>query len=198
MNRKSLRTWAALLMLSASGCSSIQDCVVEKEISIRNHIFAQKAWGEWSWCYDDLDDPMHFAKGFKYGYRDVIDGGSGCQPTLPPRCYWKPHFQNADGRAKTESWFDGFSHGALAAQQDGLGNMQQIPISPTARANLMTRHARPSQSVYGHAQMAPVPAGIPRTAAGAAIVGEPPLPDVATDPDPAKGTIPVPVKPYEE
>ena len=46
------------------------------------------------------------------------------------------------------AWFDGFSHGAAAAQQDGLGNLQQLPISPTARANMMTRLAPASAACF--------------------------------------------------
>ena len=96
----------------------------------------------------------------------------------------------------TDSWFDGFSHGALAAQQDGFGNLKQIPISPTARANMMTRHARPPQSVYGNALMAPVPDGVPAAAgipAGAAA-----MPELNPEPKRAESLLPVPVKPYEE
>lgn len=198
MNRKTLRAWTACLLLAASGCAAIQDHCIEAEMGLRNHVLAQKAWGEWSWCYHDLDHPLHFARGFKDGYRDILDGGSGCQPTLPPKCYWKPHFQNADGRAKTDAWFDGFSHGALAAQQDGFGNLKQIPISPTARANMMTRHARPPQSVYGNAQMAPLPDGVPAAAGMAAGAAAPATLDQNPGPDRAEGLLPVPVKPYEE
>ena len=148
MIRKTLRAWAALLITAAAGCASIQDCVVDIEMDVRNHVLAQKAWGEWSWCYDDLDYPFHFAKGFKDGYTNILEGGNGCQPTLPPKCYWKPQFQSPEGRCQTNAWFDGFSHGALAAQQDGYGALQQIPISPTARANLMTRLSTPAPFPY--------------------------------------------------
>ena len=124
------------LTTALSGCASVFDGVVSCETGIRNHVLAQKAWGHWSWCYDNLDHPCHFAKGFKAGYRNILEGGSGCQPTLPPQLYWKPCYQTPEGRCKINSWFDGFSHGALAAQQDGYSNMGEIPLSPTARMNL--------------------------------------------------------------
>ncbi|MEY3176279.1 MAG: hypothetical protein RLZZ436_4193 [Planctomycetota bacterium] len=131
----------AALLMTATGCSSLHDYVIQTETSIRNGILAQKAWGEWSWCYDDLDHPMDFATGFKAGYRNVVGGGQGCQPTLPPRCYWKPCYETPSGREKINAWFDGYSHGALAAHQDGMANLSELPISPTARQNLMTRRA---------------------------------------------------------
>ena len=124
------------LTTALSGCASVFDGVVSCETGIRNHVLSQKAWGHWSWCYDKLDHPLHFAKGFKAGYRNILEGGSGCQPTLPPQLYWKPCYQTPEGRCKINAWFDGFSHGALAAQQDGYSNMGEIPLSPTARMNM--------------------------------------------------------------
>jgi len=135
--KRTHRELMLLVMLAGlSGCASLTDSMISCEMSVRNHVLAQKAWGHWSWCYDDLDHSWDFAKGFKEGYRNVLDGGSGCQPTLPPQCYWKAHYQTLNGQAKIHAWFDGFSHGALAAKQDGYGYMGEIPISPTARANM--------------------------------------------------------------
>ena len=199
MMLRSLQIWIAGVLCAIAGCSSIHECINEQETELRNHILAQKAWGEWSWCYDELAYPMHFAKGFKAGYTDILEGGPGCQPTLPPRCYWKPHYQNAEGRAKTNAWFDGFSHGALAAQQDGHSNMGQIPISPTARANLMSRHAQgaPSPWTVPTRQPAPVPDLYPASPDQfPEMTNElsPLLPTVGPDGEP----MPLPVKPYEE
>ncbi len=198
---KSLRTWIALLLCSTmAGCVSMQDCVVDVETDVRNHVLAQKAWGEWSWCYDKLDYPMHFAKGFKDGYTNILEGGTGCQPTLPPRCYWKPHYQNAEGRGKTNAWFDGFSHGALAAQQDGHGSIGQIPISPTARANFMAKHAPQPTSPYANQHR---PAPVPDAVAPGINVEIPPvrmdelsplLPTIGSNGEPDA----VPQRPYEE
>ncbi len=143
----------AILLLSAAaagGCASMQDGLVDHEVRLRNRMRAQHAWNEWSWCYDDLDHPFHFAKGFKAGYRDILNGGKGCQPTLPPRCYWKSCYRSAEGRCKVNAWFDGFSHGALAAQQDGVGAWNQIPLSPTARMNMhaVTRSGQPMPTAH--------------------------------------------------
>ena len=148
MIRRTAKAWLSLLLFTATGCNAIHDGINDCETRLRNECLSQKAWGHWSWCYDDLDHPYHFAKGFKAGYEDVLAGGKGCQPTLPPRCYWKPCYQSAAGRCKINAWFDGFSHGAVAAQQDGYGNLQSIPISPTARANFLSRNAPVNAACY--------------------------------------------------
>lgn len=153
MIRKSATAWLALLFLSASGCTSFQDCVVDIETDARNCVLAEKGWLHWSRCYSGIENKHHFAKGFKEGYQNILEGGKGCQPTLPPRWYWKPCYQSAAGRCKIAAWFDGFSHGAVAAQQDGYGNLQQLPISPTAKANWMTRQAPASNACF--AEMEP-------------------------------------------
>ena len=148
MIRKSAKVWLTLFLLSGAGCNSIHDCINDAETSMVNHVLAQKAWNEWSWCYDNLTYPTHFAKGFKDGYESVLAGGKGCQPTLPPRLYWKPCYKTAVGRCKIAAWFDGFSHGALAAQQDGYGQMGKLPISPSAHQNWMSRQAPASAACF--------------------------------------------------
>lgn len=161
MIRKTLYAWMLMLVCSATGCHALNDHVIDAEMDLRNCVLAQKAWGEWSWCYDELDHPVHFAKGFKDGYRDVLEGGNGCQPTLPPQCYWKPQFQTPEGRCKINAWFDGYSHGALAAKQDGYGNLQELPISPTARANIMAKRAPAPRFPYAaHSTSESVPAAV--------------------------------------
>ena len=138
----------AMLLFSAAGCNAISDMCLETEMECRNHILACKAWGEWSWCYDELDYPHHFAKGFRAGYENILAGGKGCQPTLPPRLYWKPCFQTPVGQCQIQSWFDGFSHGALAAQQDGYGNLNTLPMSSSARQNLLNSKIPASNACF--------------------------------------------------
>ncbi|MFN8709397.1 MAG: hypothetical protein ACK50J_22170 [Planctomyces sp.] len=148
MVRVSLRIAMAAILCFGAGCAAMQACVIDCEVHGRNLILSQQAWGEWSWCYDNLQEPFHFAKGFKAGYRNILEGGKGCQPTLPPKCYWKPHYQSPAGRCKINAWFDGFAHGALAAQQDGYGSLNEIPISPTARMNFESAKAKMPYSPY--------------------------------------------------
>ena len=103
-------TTAILLMAIVSGltgCAAICDGFISMEMDLRNHVLAQKAWGHWSWAYSELEHPWHFSKGFKAGYENILNGGSGCQPTIPPQCYWKPHFQTLEGKCCIYAWFDG-------------------------------------------------------------------------------------------
>ncbi len=157
-----------LLLLSLTGCASISDRWHNPGTCVKNKCRAHHAWCKWCWCYDDVDHRHHFGKGFRAGYRDVLEGGKGCQPTLPPRCYWKSCYQTCEGREKVNAWFDGFSHGALAAQQDGVANWNQIPLSPTARMNLRMAGAPPQPTHWGTnglptpmAAPPPPPAGAP-------------------------------------
>jgi len=167
-----------VLALLLTGCASMHNGVDNIESSVRHKCRAQIAWNQWSWCYDELTHPFHFAKGFKAGYRDVLEGGNGCQPTLPDRCYWKSCYQSAEGRCKVNEWFDGFSHGALAAQQDGAGNWNQIPLSPTARMNLQMANARPQATGRGlHGIPTPTPGSVPPAPAALPLV-------IANEPDP--------------
>lgn len=140
-----------ILLLAAltgfSGCASMIDCLIECEMSARDKILAQKTWGHWSWCYDDLEHPVHFSRGFKAGYRNVLAGGNGCQPALPPECYWKACYQTPEGKCKVYAWFDGFSHGVLAAKQDGYDDMGAIPISPRVKQNLQMSRKYPEHNM---------------------------------------------------
>ncbi|MEO2012772.1 MAG: hypothetical protein ABGZ53_00220 [Fuerstiella sp.] len=163
MKRLTTATLLMAIMSGLTGCAAISDCVISVETDMRNDVLAMKAWGQWSWAYDDLQHPWHFSKGFKEGYRDVLNGGKGCQPTIPPQCYWKPCYQSMEGKNKINSWFDGFSHGALAAAQDGYGDMGQIPISPTAKANLESSRRRPAPNMFEEGELTGAPIAVDAT-----------------------------------
>jgi hypothetical protein len=199
MIRRTAKAWLSLVLLTAAGCNTMHDCINDCETSMRNHVLSQKAWCQWSWCYDDLDHPYHFARGFKAGYEDILAGGSGCQPTLPPRCYWKPCYQSAVGRSKINSWFDGFSHGAVAAQQDGYGDLQSLPISPTARANFMSRNAPVSPACFDGMYHGEVPTADENFAQDGPLIPEAAPGEMEAEPTaapPATGELPLPT-PYE-
>lgn len=120
---------------SLAGCSSFNDEVDRFILDKRNCVLAHSAWLAMKSYYGDIECRHDFGKGFRAGYRDVASGGDGCQPTLPPRCYWSVCYQTPDGHCRIMAWFDGFTHGAVAARQDGIDAFSQIPISPTAREN---------------------------------------------------------------
>lgn len=90
---------------------------------------AKRAWKSRSHCYANQQHLKDFARGFRAGYVDVADGGTGCTPTFPPREYWGWKYQSAEGQAKVSAWFSGFPYGAQAAEEDGMGNYSQIQTS---------------------------------------------------------------------
>jgi len=49
------------LAMSLTGCQSMTGCLSGCQLNLREKCIAQKAWNEWSWCYDELDHPKHFA-----------------------------------------------------------------------------------------------------------------------------------------
>lgn len=121
-------TAASLCLMSlASGCLyEIRDEIVDCEIATSNHRRAYATWRRCMPVYESVDHFYDFKYGFIEGYKAAANGGNGCPPTLPPNCYWKVQYQTEDGRAMTNAWFDGYSHGALAAAADGVAEMNRI------------------------------------------------------------------------
>lgn len=72
-----------------------------------------------------------FMDGFLEGYHDMLQGGDGCLPVVPPRKYWGWKYQSAGGAASVNDWFDGYTAGVAAAKEDGLAEISQIPIAST-------------------------------------------------------------------
>jgi hypothetical protein len=124
-----------LLLATLSGCASLCEVYNGQAMQVRNKMMAHHAWHRWRWCYEDMPCRADFARGFKDGYKDVMKGGTGCQPVMPPRFYWSVHYQNADGHCHINAWFEGYTHGAMGAAQDGYASSGRVPISPTARQN---------------------------------------------------------------
>jgi hypothetical protein len=79
---------------------------------------SNRAWRARKWMYEDIPCESSFKAGFKAGYRFANCGGDSCTPPGPS------HFWGADGMTEkdvqeAQAWCDGFTHGAMAAQQDG-------------------------------------------------------------------------------
>jgi hypothetical protein len=68
--------------------------------------------------------------GFVDGYVDqLIYGGDGNAPPLPPRRYWKIKYQNPAGFQAIEDWFKGYRHGAVVARASGYRDYVTIPAN---------------------------------------------------------------------
>ncbi|MEO2031392.1 MAG: hypothetical protein ABGZ35_04850 [Planctomycetaceae bacterium] len=130
MRTKQLWSLACLLGCM-SGCYQISDSIDDFAMCIRDDVAAGSAWSRWRPYYEDVEQPSSFGAGFRDGYESVAAGGNGCQPAMPPHKYWSIWYQNESGKARIHAWFNGFSHGALAAQQDDIIELSRIPIAPT-------------------------------------------------------------------
>lgn len=122
-----------------SGCEVVQvidpiavqliDSLDESVAQVHHELIAEFAWLRWSGLFQDQPHHLDFASGFRSAYVDVINGGSGESPVLPPKRYWRRFYENAWGRGKAEAWFTGYAYGAIAAEQDGAGNWYELPLS---------------------------------------------------------------------
>lgn len=71
----------------------------------------------------------HFRKGFECAYVDIATGSSGVTPAIPPRHYWGWAFRSPAGYTSSEEWFSGYRTGAAIAEQEGLKQFRNIPMS---------------------------------------------------------------------
>ena len=126
--RTSSITVASICLLSlASGCLyEIRDEIIDSQLWITNHFRASNAWHRSESAYDSVDYVYDFRKGFMAGYAAAANGANHCPPAIPPSQYWKVWYQSEEGKSQTNAWFDGYSHGALAADSDGVAELNRI------------------------------------------------------------------------
>ena len=74
-------------------------------------------------------NPTHFSRGWRQAYYNVSKGSDTCPPSFPPAHYWHSKYQNADGKRKIASWFEGYSCGAAAAVRDGRQHFNTVPFT---------------------------------------------------------------------
>lgn len=122
-----------LLATFCAGCYSIEDGIDEFAAEQITAHRARQSWSQMDTVYCDLPYGSHFRDGYLAGFTSVVGGGSPCAPTLPPRKYWGVWYQNESGHGKTRAWFDGFAHGALAAEQEMGTGYGSLPISSTGQ-----------------------------------------------------------------
>ena len=131
----------------------------------RNKTSASKAWHCRKHHFCNEKYLREFSQGFKAGYMEVADGGTGCTPAFPPREYWGWKYQSCEGQARVAAWYSGFPHGARAAEEDGIGNWTQIQTSSNIQQQY-AQHGMLNQSANGiyPIPQAAVPNGRPQAA----------------------------------
>ena len=183
--------WPALLlispfMISLSGCAQCKDCVDDYVISCRNRCYAERAWLQCKSNYNDVECKCDFGKGFRDGYVAVAGGASTCQPALPPQNYWHFEYQNPEGQERMLAWFNGYSYGAVYAEQEGISDWSRIVTAPTLPPYRKRRPPRQPSTTDGDMDLnppaideraepyvQPVPTDEPPAASASAELGEP-------------------------
>ena len=139
----------AVAAVSSTGCSLFnamryQDHWDETVSKYRYRSYSSKSWHRHKnqFCNEpNLDD---FCAGFRQGYEDVANGGSGCTPNFPPREYWGWQYQSGYGQKQVAAWFAGYPHGARAAEEEGLGSWSQIQMSSGLQSQYANTGVLPS------------------------------------------------------
>lgn len=131
---------AVFLCLGVSGCRLASDithnlvfetCLFTDEVKgkVYYRILACSAWKAYQPAHPERADSADFAKGFKLGYADYLEGGGdGSSHPLPPLRYWKVRHETPEGRAATLCWLEGFQAGAAAAKASGYRQLIVVPV----------------------------------------------------------------------
>jgi hypothetical protein len=108
-----------------------KECCDQCMVDCRTRCMAEKAWMSCKSCYNEVDCRKDFGRGFKDGYVAVASGGGTCQPALPPQHYWQYCYQNPCGQEQMLAWFNGYTYGAIYAEQEGVGGWGRVVTAPT-------------------------------------------------------------------
>jgi len=112
-----------VLILLCTGCAELQD----QHFRACNRIRSRQAWAACVPLYDRLFTVSRdYRKGWKAGYYDVLTGGGGKPPAVPPSEYFCPYYQTPDGRLEIEYWFFGFHEGAAVALNSDVSS--ELPL----------------------------------------------------------------------
>jgi hypothetical protein len=86
--------------------------------TVHQYWTTESAWRCRKWMYDGITCQSSFKAGFKAGYKFATCGGDSCQPPGPHH-FWSAGGMTEEDQRNAQAWCDGFTHGTLAAQQDG-------------------------------------------------------------------------------
>jgi hypothetical protein len=105
-------------------------CLEETKERKQYRKLAEEVWNEVGVNPDAGPFSSDHAEGFKDGFADYLfDGGCGEPPLLPPHRYRKLRYRTPEGYRAAEEWFEGFRHGAAAAQEGGY---RRYVLGPTS------------------------------------------------------------------
>jgi hypothetical protein len=142
-----------IVLLGASGCAQFEgvqnvieynDFVDDFVLGWRGSAWASRSWREREPQFYGHPHLKDFGEGYRQGYRDVAAGGIGCPPALPRRRYWSWRYQTGEGQQKVAAWFEGYPHGARAAEEEGANRWREIQVSASIEAQYSPHFQNPS------------------------------------------------------
>jgi hypothetical protein len=93
--------------------------------TVHQYWTTESAWRTRKWMYDGIACQSSFKAGFKAGYKFATCGGDSCQPPGPHH-FWSAGGMTEQDQRDAQAWCDGFTHGTLAAQQDGAATASTL------------------------------------------------------------------------
>lgn len=130
-----IRIFSVLVSVILAGCASaLHDGWDDLAISRQNQRMAERAWDAAEPMYAHLPYADDFEAGFEAGYVAVAEGRREGAPVLPDRKYWTAAYRSPEGHGRAHAWLDGYAHGAVAADHDGIAHWNRIPIATRAAA----------------------------------------------------------------
>lgn len=113
----------------SSGCMTgrgpLETCIA----GVRNRELAKNAWLKRRNCYGGVQNALSdFSRGFCDGYCAAIDGRDRVAPAIAPKRYHGLLYNSIHGQECAMSWHDGWEHGKVAAEQDGVAGLSTVML----------------------------------------------------------------------
>ena len=109
----------SLTLLLTSGCALCNRCD-DFACECRDNYRGYAAWTHWQPVYAGICYETDFGAGFQAGYSNMASRGNNQIPESAPRKYKSVFYHSETGREQMQAWFDGYSHGVIVAEQEGV------------------------------------------------------------------------------
>ena len=123
--------------------------VDDKLACIHHRRAADAAWDDARRADPQQTHTEDYARGFKVGFADYLYAdGTTAPPPVPPRRYWKTHYQTPQGHRAIEDWYAGYAQGATAARESNGRQWITVPssLAPLDFSPAYTTSAAPAPS----------------------------------------------------
>ncbi len=129
-------TLTLLLLGSTVGCTRWELSLRRESWDVELRSMTQAAMQRYA-AMDSRLTNSDFAAGWKAGYENILRGGAGDPPLVPPKQYLNPASRREGEGQRVNAWHDGFITGAAAARDSGLDSYSHLPTGlPQSEAML--------------------------------------------------------------